>query len=90
LILPGGGTGTPDPPVDPIPPTIPTPPEPLFCTDELATYHVGERIQKRTTRSKEEAFKADMGTRGWQVEGTNKVQKNNVDVTFRCVGKAQP
>jgi hypothetical protein len=77
----------------PAPPVDPPPPQPLpvrVCTDELATYQVGERLQKRTTRQKEETFKFDMQTRGWLAETTNKVQKNNVDVTFVCVGRPSP
>jgi hypothetical protein len=88
LALLPSGQAVPLPPMpEPAPIPVPLPPPAKICTDDLATYQIGQRLIKRTTRSREEAFKVDMGTRGWFAELTNKVQRNNVDVTFRCVGQ---
>jgi hypothetical protein len=79
----------------PLPPTVPEPtpaPVPIpapakVCTDGGVTYPAGGLVIHRTTRRNEATLIASMTERAWAWEVSSKVQKNTVDVTFRCVGQ---
>jgi hypothetical protein len=87
--LPGGGQPIPLPPMpEPTPEPVPIPPPaPKVCTDGGVTYPAGGLVIHRTTRRNEATLIASMTERAWAWEVSSKVQKNTVDVTFRCVGQ---